>query len=91
MQPSAFSCAEKSVHTLAPNKVRHSGTVPSVSPKKKRTESGRKPATGRGLLREVAYLHTDEAEALRKEAERLRCSKSEVIRRLIRRHFGIED
>ena len=51
----------------------------------------RKPATGRGLLREVAYLHADEAEALEEEARRRRCSKSEVIRRLIREHFGIED
>lgn len=51
----------------------------------------RKPATGRGLLREVAYLHPDEAEALENEAHRQRCSKSEVIRRLIRQHFEIED
>ena len=51
----------------------------------------RKPATGRGLLREVAYLHADESEALEKEARRQRCSKSEVIRRLIREHFRIED
>ncbi len=57
----------------------------------RRKVSQRKPATGRGLIREVAYLHLDEAEALAKEAARLRCSKSEVIRRLLRKHFHIED
>ena len=58
---------------------------------KRRAALKRKPSTGGGLLREVAYLHPDEAEALLKEAERLRCSKSEIIRRLIRKNFGIED
>ncbi len=51
----------------------------------------RKPATARGLLREVAYLHADEAKAIESEAKRQRCSKSEIMRRIIRKHFGIED
>ena len=46
--------------------------------------------TGR-LYREVAYLHDDEASELAKAAERLRCSKSEVIRRAVRAFLGIED
>lgn len=43
------------------------------------------------LLREVAYLHEDEAEALKAAAEKARCSKSELIRRALRAYLGIED
>ncbi len=50
----------------------------------------REPTVGK-LYREVAYLHQDEAEGLEKAAERLRCSKSEVIRRALRQFLGIED
>lgn len=51
----------------------------------------RKPFTGRGLIREVSYLHEDEAEALAKRATKDRCSKAEVIRRALRTYLGIED
>jgi Ribbon-helix-helix protein, copG family len=51
----------------------------------------RKPFTTRGLIREVSYLHPDEAEALARRAEVKRCSKSEVIRRALRKYLGIED
>jgi len=43
------------------------------------------------LIREVSYLHPDEAEALAKRAEQKRVSKSEVIRQAIRSFLGIED
>jgi hypothetical protein len=51
----------------------------------------RKPATPRGLIREVSYLHPDEVAALTRRAEEKRCSKSEVIRRALRKYLGIED
>lgn len=46
--------------------------------------------TGR-LYREISYMHEDEARALAKAAEKMRCSKSEVIRRSVRAYLGIED
>jgi hypothetical protein len=51
----------------------------------------RRPATTRGLIREVSYLHPDEAEALAKRAEMKRVSKSEIIRRALRAYLGIAD
>jgi hypothetical protein len=61
-------------------------------PRPRKDESAeRKPATSRGLIREVSYLHPDEAAALAKRAEQKRTSKSEVIRQAIRSFLGIED
>lgn len=58
----------------------------------RKTEPERKaPATSRGLVREVAYLHADEAEALEKRAAKERASKSEIIRRALREFLGVED
>lgn len=55
-------------------------------------ERGSKPVrTKGGLIREVAYLHDDEDEALRRAAVRLRTTRSEVIRRALRQFLGIED
>ena len=51
----------------------------------------RKPATSRGLWREISYLHQDEAEALAERAKKERTSKAEVIRRALRAYLGIED
>jgi hypothetical protein len=51
----------------------------------------RKPFTGRGLIREVSYLHDDEADALERRADKERCSKAEIIRRALRAYLGIED
>jgi hypothetical protein len=51
----------------------------------------RKPFTGRGLIREVSYLHEDEDEGLEKRAAKDRCSKAEIIRRALRAYLGIED
>jgi len=51
----------------------------------------RKPFTTRGLVREVSYLHPDEAAALASRAEEKRCSKSEIIRRALRKYLGVED
>lgn len=51
------------------------------SPEKKRT------VTKGGLVREVAYLYVDEAEALAQRAHDERCSKSEVMRRALRAYL----
>ncbi|MFP3939020.1 MAG: hypothetical protein ACLF0P_01820 [Thermoanaerobaculia bacterium] len=59
-------------------------------PKGKRPSAQRKPDKGR-LYREVTYLHADELDGLVEAAERLRCSKAEVMRRALREFFGIED
>jgi hypothetical protein len=61
----------------------------SRAPKEARPD--RRPATTRGLIREVSYLHPDEEEALVKQAEQKRCSKAEIIRRALRAYLGIED
>jgi hypothetical protein len=64
----------------------------SPVPKRETTPSPpRKAFTGRGLIREVSYLHGDEAEALAKRATKDRCSKAEIIRRALRTYLGIED
>lgn len=64
---------------------------PRRMPERKQHREERKPATARGLVREVSYLHPDEAEALEKRAEVKRVSKSEIIRRALRAYLGIED
>ena len=63
----------------------------SMSRAAKKPSSDRRPATTRGLVREVSYLHPDEEEALVKQAEQKRCSKAEIIRRALRAYLGIED
>jgi hypothetical protein len=57
----------------------------------KEPRTHRPPATTRGLVREVSYLHPDEEEALVRQAEQKRCSKAEIIRRALRAYLGIED
>jgi hypothetical protein len=57
----------------------------------KKTSGERRRFAGTNLVREVSYLHEDEAEALAKRAKRERCSKAEVIRRALRAYLGIED
>lgn len=47
--------------------------------------------TARGLIRLTVYAHEDEAKAVEQEARRQRCSVSEVLRRIIRERFEIED
>ncbi len=49
----------------------------------------RKSATPH-LVREVAYVHRDEAQALVEAAKRERCSKAEIIRRALRAYLKIE-
>lgn len=51
----------------------------------------RRPAKSRGLVREVAYPHRDEADALARNAEKERTSKSEIIRRALRAYLGVDD
>jgi Ribbon-helix-helix protein, copG family len=56
-----------------------------------KTSGERKRFAGTNLVREVSYLHEDEAEALARRAKRERCSKAEIIRRALRVYLGIED
>jgi hypothetical protein len=51
----------------------------------------KKAATGRGLLRIVAYVHADEHEALVEFARRQRVSQGEVVRRALRKFLRIAD
>jgi len=60
-------------------------------PSRKVAPKQRPAVTSRGLVREVAYLHADEAEALEKRAAKERASKSEIIRRALREFLGVED
>ena len=60
-------------------------------PKERNEPQARKPATARGLVREVCYLHPDEVEALEKRAKIKMASKSEIMRRSLRAYLGIED
>ncbi len=41
-------------------------------------------------IRLVAYIFEDEDAALEKEAKRKRTSKSEIVRRALRQHLGLE-
>ncbi len=43
------------------------------------------------LQRLVAYIFEDEDDALTKEAKRKRTSKSEIVRRALRRYLKLED
>ncbi len=42
-------------------------------------------------IRLVAYVFEDEDAALEKEAKRKRTSKSEIVRRALRRYLGLEE
>jgi hypothetical protein len=42
------------------------------------------------LVRKVAYLHQDEAEALRRAAFEEKCTESAIIREALRRRLKIE-
>jgi hypothetical protein len=46
---------------------------------------------GTNLVREVSYVHEDEARTLVERAKKERTSKSEIIRRALRAYLGIED
>jgi len=59
--------------------------------KREQAPKTRKPATSRGLWREISYLHEDEARALADRAKKERASKAEIIRRALRAYLGIED
>jgi hypothetical protein len=42
-------------------------------------------------MRKTFYLGPEEEEALRREAFRLRRSEGDIVRELIRSHFGLEE
>jgi hypothetical protein len=50
----------------------------------------KKHVTAGGRIREQVYLSPDEEEALETFAAKLRASKSEVLRRALRRFCGID-
>lgn len=56
-----------------------------------RSAAERKRFAGTNLVREVSYVHEDEARALDERAKKERTSKSEIIRRALRAYLGIED
>lgn len=51
----------------------------------------RKRFAGTNLVREVSYVHEDEAQVLAERAKKERTSKSEIIRRALRAYLGIEE
>ncbi len=53
---------------------------------KKSREKSRTRTAG-GLVRETVYLYEDESDRLEAMAEQERCSKSEIVRRALRRMF----
>lgn len=63
----------------------------SSKSRKSKAPAARKPATSRGLVREVTYLHEDEEAGIVAYAKRQRCSKAEAIRRAVRAFLRIED
>lgn len=60
-----------------------------MATRKKDEGEGRKFFAGTKLIREVSYLHPDEAAALAERSEKERCSKAEIIRRALRDYLGI--
>ena len=56
---------------------------------KDKDEKTERARTRGGLLRKVAYLYDDEADAIEEEAKRKRCSESEVIRRAVRSYLKL--
>ncbi len=56
---------------------------------KDKDESRERARTRGGLIRKVSYLYDDEAGAIEIEADRKKCSESEVIRRAIRAYLKL--
>jgi len=52
---------------------------------------GRTTVSKSGLVRKTLWIHEDENEALRQAAFDRRTSETEIVRRLLREHFQIED
>jgi hypothetical protein len=68
------------------------GSVEDAARTKRQGSTGsRRLFAGTRLVREVSYLHPDEAEALVGRATRERCSKAEIIRRALREYLGIRE
>jgi hypothetical protein len=76
---------------LACLQYRHADAVCLPEMKHDDTPKERRRFAGTNLVREVSYMHEDEAEALDKRAKKERTSKSEIIRRAVRAYLGIED
>ena len=60
-------------------------------PPKTGPRGGKTTISKRGLIRKTFWIHHDENEALRKAAFDRRTTQTEIVRRLLRRHFRIED
>jgi hypothetical protein len=66
------------------------GSVPmGVRPPPDDTPKERRRFAGTNLVREVSYMHEDEAQALDLQAKKERTSKSEIIRRAVRHIWGL--
>jgi|GEM_PF-1039855 len=61
------------------------GTQPALGPR-----GGKTTISPGGLMRKTFYLGPEEEELLRQEAFRLRRSEGDIVRELIRLHFGLE-
>lgn len=60
--------------------------TPSEGPR-----GGKTTVSKRGLIRKTFWIHQDENEALRKAAFERRTTETEIVRRVLRRHFKISD
>ncbi len=60
-------------------------------PKAEGPRGGKTTVSKRGLIRKTLWIHRDENEALRKAAFEERKTETEIVRQLLRQHFGIED
>lgn len=70
---------------------RHADAVCFPKMKTEDTPKERRRFAGTNLVREVSYMHEDEARALDLRAKKERTSKSEIIRRAVRAYLGIEE
>ena len=77
--------------------IRHdvSGRVADMGRKKHPTEGPRggktTVSTKSGLIRKTLWIHWDENEALRRAAFEQNTTETDIVRRLLRKHFRIED
>ena len=62
------------------------GPQPTLGPR-----GGKTTISPGGLMRKTFYLGPEEEEQLRQEAFQLRRSEGDIVRRLIRVHYGLDE
>jgi hypothetical protein len=62
------------------------GPQPALGPR-----GGKTTISPGGLMRKTFYLGPEEEELLREEAFRLRRSEGDIVRQLIRLHYGLDE